>query len=400
MWRISGNAGTRIATPLEYETRSDESLPETQLDQPSDFAKIISDLTHTNQNNGSELHSDLNHHLEVILKQFQLGQFETVASYINENYSNLSTYDLDQIRVLYLKQRVALYKIGDRSGLYDLYTSKANVFDDLESWTQLANAAIEKHSWATAYEALLKASLLENDGTQLEKKLSSLVKVTANLRAQYEQQGDSIGVHELYEDLYNSHPSFGRFQLELAYSFLRLKQDQKARTLLIQLQYDVKLGAISKDVLAKLDQNRKPVPQKESTISANQRHTVTIPIERYGTNMLVSMNVNRKPISLLLDTGASITALDTQLIKRLRLRKTGQVIQISTANGIRDAALYQVQSLQLGQFKLRDFIVAEIDLGGNQRFSGLLGTDLLNSLNNEYSYVIDNAKSALIFSPN
>ena len=46
---------------------------------------------------------------------------------------------------------------------------------------------------------------------------------------------------------------------------------------------------------------------------------------------------------------------------------------------------------------VRDLVVAEINLGNSQRFQGLLGTDLLNKVGADYSYLIDNENNALIF---
>jgi len=42
-------------------------------------------------------------------------------------------------------------------------------------------------------------------------------------------------------------------------------------------------------------------------------------------------------------------------------------------------------------------VVAEIDLGRDGEFEGLLGTDLLNRVNKDYAYLIDNQKNELIF---
>jgi len=42
-------------------------------------------------------------------------------------------------------------------------------------------------------------------------------------------------------------------------------------------------------------------------------------------------------------------------------------------------------------------VIAEIEFSSNSPFQGLLGTDLLNQLDTNYSYIIDNQKNALIF---
>ena len=100
---------------------------------------------------------------------------------------------------------------------------------------------------------------------------------------------------------------------------------------------------------------------------------------------------------MLLDTGASITSLSAEVIQRLGLEPLGRSIQINTANGRTEAPLYRVKRISLGRFRIQDLVVAEIDLGRDNRFQGLLGTDLLNGVNQNYGYLIDNQKSELIF---
>ena len=72
-------------------------------------------------------------------------------------------------------------------------------------------------------------------------------------------------------------------------------------------------------------------------------------------------------------------------------------MRLSTANGITESQLYLVKKLKLGRFTVNNLVVAEIDLNQNGRFQGLLGTDLLNKVGPNYSYLIDNENSRLIF---
>lgn len=122
-----------------------------------------------------------------------------------------------------------------------------------------------------------------------------------------------------------------------------------------------------------------------------------MPLITAGSSFLIDVTIEQQSSRLLLDTGASITALSTELIKQLNLSPTGQSIQLSTANGVTNARLYRVKNLRLGQLILKNMIVAEIHMGRRSRFQGLLGTDALNQFNPRYSYIIDNQKSALIF---
>ena len=100
---------------------------------------------------------------------------------------------------------------------------------------------------------------------------------------------------------------------------------------------------------------------------------------------------------LLLDTGASITALSAEAIQDLGLRPNGTIITLNTANGRTQSRLFRTDRLRLGRLQLNDMVVAEIDLSGSRGIAGLLGTDVLNQLNEQFSYPIDDENNALIF---
>lgn len=362
-----------------------------------------SQLTAGNHGEGNQTSDDLTtaaKRLKLIQGYINNGQYQQLQDYINDHYSDFTSDHLEQIRQLYVNQGAALKAKGQLTSLRDLYRSQTNVFNDLSAWTKLADVNIELRDWQNAFNAALTASLLENDSVTLEKVQFDLVKIAANLRAKLESQKDEIGINQLYKELYQAHPNYPRYQLELAYSYIRLEQFDNALPLLEQLQYDLELGEVSQQVLAKL-QNQNNAPQEKNTETSNTNsREISVPLQRYGTNLIAQVGINRKTLNLLLDTGASITAIDNRIVERLGLSPTGQIIQLSTANGIREARLYRVKQLQLGRFNLANHVIAGIDLGGDgQRFSGLLGTDLLNRLNPRYSYLIDNDQQALIFRP-
>ena len=357
------------------------------------FNELISKLS--NEHSGASEASQPNQQVKLIDILLSESRYARVTAYVNENYSSFSSQDLIQIRRLYADHAHDLTRRGADGDLIELYRSESTVFNDLQAWTKLSGIAIKTQKWQIAYDATLQASLQESDGFELQKWFKRLFRVTGNLRSSLEKQGDKLGVHELYKTLYKTHPGHPRFQLELAYSYLRLNRPGDARPLLEQLQFDLELGEVSRDVLARINQTKSDNVTNVSPEPPSP--DIAIPLQRQGTNLIANVGIGSRSVALLLDTGASITALDNRLIEKLGLAPTGQVIRLSTANGVRTARLYNVRQMQLGRFRLRNHTVAGIDLGRTGAFSGLLGTDLLNNLSQDYSFLIDNEKSALIF---
>ena len=323
------------------------------------------------------------------------GQSGLAANYINDHYSEFSSAELDQFKLLFLKDR------NNSETALAAYRAATEVFDDLESWDALANASILASDWSGGFKALLRASDLENSPEFLEDKLAVLVKVTSHLRADMEKREDQFGIKALYQNVYERHPNYPRFQLELAYAHLRLGENNEALRLLSGLVYDPDFGTVAQQALDRIQQDgsdsNSNQPLAGHEVSATQPADIVVPLVRSGTSFLVDTSIDNRRSRLLLDTGASITALSSDLIQRLSLSPTGQVIQINTANGSRSARLFRTGKLRLGRFQLTGLVVAEIDLEHTPGFDGLLGTDALNHLSSDYSYLIDNENNSLIF---
>jgi hypothetical protein len=104
-----------------------------------------------------------------------------------------------------------------------------------------------------------------------------------------------------------------------------------------------------------------------------------------GTAIVVPVRINgRDAVDLILDTGATLTCLDTALATELALPEQrammGAAVGIGGAGRVR---LHSVDSLQIGPAVARDLTVCAMDLqalrtiGGNAR--GLLGLNVLRS---------------------
>lgn len=339
---------------------------------------------------------------ESILGLIKNGSVIAAANTINQQHSNLSSSELDSLKSVFLTRACCSgVKFSDTKSIL-LATSKA--FDHLDVWKPLAAIAVRDNDWNTAFNAYLRASELENNPSDLSQLLKSLFIASGHLRATYESNGDLISIRDLYQVLSDRHPSFQRFQYELAISKLTLGEMNGAARLLKPLTYDPELGQISKQALAKIERFKESksgagVAQGRTveSVTNNRLGDIVVPLISAGSSFLVDSVIERQSTRLLLDTGASITALSSQLVERLKLEPSSRSIRLNTANGITNARVYKVKQLRLNNLILRDIFIAEIDLDNNQAFQGLLGTDVLNQFKSEYSYIIDDQKKALIF---
>ena len=114
-----------------------------------------------------------------------------------------------------------------------------------------------------------------------------------------------------------------------------------------------------------------------------QTGTVTVPIQRYGGSLVVPVKLNnKKSVHLILDTGATMTVLSTDVAIELGLTSDSesQVATVNTAGGPVQVNLIRVESMGVKGAKAKNVVVAIHDLPDVQPgIDGLLGMSFLNN---------------------
>jgi clan AA aspartic protease (TIGR02281 family) len=115
----------------------------------------------------------------------------------------------------------------------------------------------------------------------------------------------------------------------------------------------------------------------------DQAGTVTIPVRRYGGSIIVPVNVNNeKSVHLILDTGATMTVLSTDVAIELGLTSDSesQIATVNTAGGPVQVNMIRVKSMGIKGARANNVVVAIHDLPDIQPgIDGLLGMSFLNN---------------------
>ena len=116
------------------------------------------------------------------------------------------------------------------------------------------------------------------------------------------------------------------------------------------------------------------------------RNTLAEPIKfrSDGNSLIADATLNSTPISLLVDTGASKTALATSVLRQLGAVPLNESAEVMTAAGRITARLYQVPELVVEQTLFRNTTVLALD-NPPANWDGLLGMDLLRDMNVDLS---------------
>lgn len=100
-----------------------------------------------------------------------------------------------------------------------------------------------------------------------------------------------------------------------------------------------------------LSKQQNPNQQVESYRQGNQ--AVVVLKQNQAGHYVANGSINQRPVTFLLDTGATQVAIPGHLANQLGLRQ-GQQIQVRTANGIAVAYQTELAQLQLGEILLRN----------------------------------------------
>ncbi|MCH2191192.1 MAG: retroviral-like aspartic protease family protein [Gammaproteobacteria bacterium] len=355
------------------------------------------ELPETNESVQPSLLFQVKQHLET-------GNYIKLQELVLNHYSVLNTKELRQIyRSLHLKAS-SLRRLEKSRESIALLKTIAAIFDDKESWKLIGLETALQKDWPTSYEALLKASRLENDSLQLTELLKNLSHAANLYTSSLLERKDFESALNVAESLYFSHPTFPQFQYNYAQALVAVGRLSEAKNILLSLKNEPNFKIQSEELLSNIEAiaTKTQLDSKTNQSAALStgeaaESSVEIPLNRFGTSFLAKTKINKRSVSLLLDTGASITALGSQTIQTLGLTPLGQTITLDTANGRTQSKLYRANSIELNGVIIQNVVIASIEMPYNPNFVGLLGTDILNGQTDSYSFVLDTSKPALIF---
>ena len=128
--------------------------------------------------------------------------------------------------------------------------------------------------------------------------------------------------------------------------------------------------------------------------AASSLTVASVPFQKRGELMTVQATLNEKTAAnFIVDTGASYTTISQATARQLDidLEKDYPILHFQTANGVIQAPLVSVQSIEVGGLKLKDISVAVHDVFPDPAVTGLLGLNFLS----QFRVDIDSKNSML-----
>ncbi len=332
---------------------------------------------------------------EIILNAIKQQNYSFAIEQFDVNYSSLNDVDIAAIEKSLLDTANKHIRNNDALTAIAILNEYLRYFQNSKAYIALARGHESQQGFPEAIDALVMAY-------QFEHKIEALNLLNEELESlafQYSQKlyenKNPVGVNQFLLNLYNQFPNNPNFQLRLAESYIALQNLPAARQQLQNLEYNTEYTIQATQLLNQINQLEASDQTDPENIHARPDNSIVIPLIKFGSSYLVRTKINNHEVSLLLDTGASITSVDTNAINQLNLVKTGRSVRLNTANGQRTSQLYTADSLVLGRLQLNQLTVAEIELNNRNKVQGLLGTDVLQ----QFDYQIQNSTNSLILSP-
>lgn len=188
-----------------------------------------------------------------------------------------------------------------------------------------------------------------------------------NVREQQLVNVDDLpGLVSLYRGLVEREPAYDGHRLKLAAWLLRSGDVDEARAVFRQVGY-----------VGVTDAERQALAREFELTSAS------LPFERSGAGYFADAaagaNRGEQSLTLLVDTGASMTGINQALLERLGAERQAQDARVSTAGGVIHMPTYRLDSLRVGDHDLGEVVVLGLPKSPGSA-DGLLGMDVLDRL--------------------
>lgn len=168
------------------------------------------------------------------------------------------------------------------------------------------------------------------------------------------------------------------YAFELAKAYLSLKKYTDSAEVLEELTKEEMYKERALELLSFVEQK----------MEEQREYPIQIPLVRRGSHFIVQAYVDDIAVSLMLDTGASTTSIDHDLVSHLKVVKKNALFH--TAGGTIYSSIYQAGSFSIGEVSLKDFNVVGY-LFPSSGDNGLLGMNFLS----QFRFKIDQEEAIL-----
>ena len=319
------------------------------------------------------------------------GRFDDALTLYQEHESTGSA-SISQLRQMLISSLAQWQKAGDfETCINALERFTQYYYQDIELLKVQVAVLESNNELMRAIDVCVMASPFTARNSDFEYFNESAHRLARNLFSSQRKQDAIESGLPLFQKLAFLEPDYAFYRYALAEIYLVLGDTESAIRELEVLQLDHEFGRQASRILAELFP---AAPEEPDEIPPG-----VIPLMASGRHFLAPVKAGDKETArLLIDTGASLTTMPSQLLLELKRKKQAARVghvELKTANGFRFSPLYRIKSFQIGEYILKDLEVAALDMGSGESADGLLGMNVLS----QFMFQIDQDRQALILIP-
>ncbi len=375
---------------------------------PSTTISLSNSLSQSNQNNraqSGELAFTNNSTEASISDNFARllanRQYKTAMTIYQEKSQLNSPFAL-QLRQQVLKELKRLSEVRNNADFAALIESYLSIhYDDIDALLLLADFHQNKGNYLEVVNVYLLAKTYAYSPADELRVANRFNHFVEKIDSFYTTQKTWRPLLDLYSHISTSGLITPALQYQQAIAHLRSGEKFFAIEQLNQLLNDSEVGEAAEIALSNLSGTNN-LPRTTDTPDTNTSpgfdSATEIKLQKSGNQYLVKLaNSRQDSVQLLIDTGASMTAMSRASFDVLNAN--GDAVEqeqreFNTAAGVIIGTVFSVPELVLGPYPLIDTQIAVIDFDPQRNIGGLLGMNILD----QFQFQIDQENARLLLS--
>lgn len=301
-----------------------------------------------------------------------------------------------KLKVVLLKELEFLIESRNNSDFSTLVENYLSIYyDDIDVLLLLAHFNQVNSSYLEVVNVFLLAKTYAYSDYDRERVESRLNGFVLDVDSSYTGQEDWISLINFYAHIDTSGLMTSSYQYRQAIAHLRSGDEAFAIEQFRALLNDSLVGESANKALdSLLNDSQTPTIVYDSLFAGADK----IELQKVGNQYAVNLsNARQDSVTLLIDTGASMTAMSLDAFNKLNY--SGEAVEqdrrvFRTASGVVQGTVFSVPELILGKHRLENTQIAVIDFGREQGIEGLLGMNILG----QFRFQIDQERSQLLLS--
>ncbi|WP_414830961.1 TIGR02281 family clan AA aspartic protease [Alteromonas sp. H39] len=224
--------------------------------------------------------------------------------------------------------------------------------------------------------------LSQSQREALRQRINELVSTAVN---QLKAAEDWDLLAQLLEPLFQIMPAHRPYILQLAEAYARQNKPTLMEDVLASLTPNDPQANRIRGLLPSANIEVPGISEDTASIEPDisNQQGITIQLEADGSHFIARVSFADQPARLMLDTGATTTAITRELYDRLRVRQRLVFVgnfEVNTAAGRVSAAMVQVPVVTFGPLRFTDLSVLVLPDGVMQNADGLLGMNMMQNM--------------------